>query len=268
MPPVRKNRKNKCLLLFLMTITKLPNLRRSIYTYIMSKPPFKFKQFSVAQNKCAMKVNTDGVLLGAWQTGAAKTILDVGTGTGVIALMMAQKNATAKIDAIDIDHDAYLQAKENFEQSPWAERLAAHHTPLQNFEPQKLYDLIITNPPYFIDDFKTDNHQKNVARHSTALNFAELLHGINRLLSTDGNACLIITAFNLAHIETAAATHQLHVTALTEVIAVEGKPPYVVLLELSRSYKPISKSSITIQHANGAYTSAYQMLTKDFYLKF
>ena len=215
-----------------------------------------------------MKVNTDGVLLGAWQTGAASSILDVGTGTGVIALMMAQKHAAAKIDAIDIDHDAYLQAKENFAQSPWAERLTPHHTALQNFEPQKLYDLIITNPPYFIDDFKTDNHKKNVARHSTALSYAELLHGINRLLSADGKACLIIPAFNLAHIETAASAHQLHVTALTEVIAVEGKPPYVVLLELSRNVKPISKSNITIQHADGTYTAAYQMLTKDFYLKF
>lgn len=250
-----------------MTTAKLPNLQRCSYT-IMSKPPFKFKQFSVAQNKCAMKVNTDGVLLGAWQTGAARLILDVGTGTGVIALMMAQKHAAAKIDAIDIDCDAYLQAKENFEQSPWRERLTAHHTPLQNFEPNTLYDLIISNPPYFIDDFKTDDHQKNIARHSTALSYAELLHGINRLLSAGGKACLIIPAFNLAPVKTAAAMHQLYVTALSEVVAVEGKPPYVVLLELSRSFHPTSKSGVTIQYAGGAFTTAYQLLTKDFYLKF
>ena len=215
-----------------------------------------------------MKVNTDGVLLGAWQGGCAKIILDVGTGTGVIALMMAQKHTVAQIDAIDIDKGAYKQATENFKQSPWSERLNAFEISLQQFEPGKLYDLIITNPPYFINDFKTGHAERNIARHSTALTYTELLHGINRLLSPAGKVCVIIPAFNLAAFITQAGLHQLYLTALTEVVAVEGKQPYVVLLELSRTETPLFKNVLTIQYVDGSYTADYKLLTRDFYLKF
>jgi tRNA1Val (adenine37-N6)-methyltransferase len=216
----------------------------------MEQSVFRFKQFGVAHDKCAMKVNTDGVLLGAWgDVSEAKRILDVGTGTGVIALMMAQKNAIAEIHAIDVDNDAYLQAKENFENSKWASRLTSFHSSLQEFNPGMKYDVIISNPPYFIDDLKTSSHRKNVAKHTVALTYEELL-------------------FNLAVFRKIANEYRLFVTGLTEVTAVAGKAPYLLMLQLEQSEKDILNSSLTIQHAVENFTEEYKMMTKDFYLKF
>ena len=233
--------------------------------------PFRFKQFSVVQNMCAMKVNTDGVLLGAWQPESENTptnILDVGTGTGVIALMMAQKHTVAHIDAIDIDYDAYFQAQQNFELSPWPKRLTAHHTALQKFEASAPYDLIITNPPYFIDDLKTGKPQKDVAKHSTALTYRDLLQGINRLLSESGEARVVLPAFNFAAFQMEASAHRLYVTALVELIAVEGKAPYLVLVQLQRNAHRYNTTSVAIQDSLGKFTDDYKTLTKDFYLNF
>ncbi len=226
-----------------------------------------------------MKVNTDGVLLGAWaKVSEVKHILDIGTGTGVIALMMAQKNTEAVIDVIDIDKDAYTQAKENFEQSPWSNRLTAIHISLQELAVSPLslgdglgerkYDLIVSNPPYFIDDYKTDNHQKNIAKHSIALTYQELLIGINRLLSATGKAFLVIPVFNLQLIETIAGEENLYITKLTEVTAVAGKNPYLALIELGRKKAEYEKGSLVIQDAQGNFTEDYRQLTRNFYLKF
>jgi tRNA1Val (adenine37-N6)-methyltransferase len=231
--------------------------------------PFRFKQFSIVQDRCAMKVNTDGVLLGAWaDVDGAKTILDIGTGTGVIALMMAQRNPAAIIDAIDIDADAFAQAGENFLDSLWSERLYAYHISLQNYFPDKKYDLIISNPPYFVDDYKTDNHQRNIAKHSVSLSYKELVSGLNRLLSDHGGAFLVLPAFNLQLFESLALAENLFITKLTEVIAVEGKSPYLVLIRLGREQKGYSQSSIVIQNEEGIFTNEYKGLTKEFYLKF
>ena len=235
----------------------------------MNKPPFRFKQFSVAQGKCAMKVNTDGVLLGAWaDMDGAKTILDIGTGTGVIALMMAQRNGAAIIDAIDIDRDAFTQSGENFLNSLWSQRLYAHHISLQDYFPQKKYDLIISNPPYFVDDFKTEDRQRNIAKHSISLSYQELISGISRLLSDTGSASLVLPAFNLPLFKSLALEEKLFVVKLTEVIAVEGKPPYLVLIKLGRQQMEYSKYNIVIQNEAGAFTNEYKALTKEFYLKF
>jgi tRNA1Val (adenine37-N6)-methyltransferase len=234
-----------------------------------SQPIFRFKQFAVELDKCAMKVNTDGILLGAWaDANEAKTILDIGTGTGVIALMMAQRNTTAIIDAIDIDEAAYDQAKGNFISSQWSDRLHAHHVDLQNYFPDKKYDLIISNPPYFIDDSKTEDHQKNIAKHSVSLTYKELIFGINRLLAGTGSTCIVLPVFNLPLLESIAGEDQLFIVKLTEVIAVEGKGPYLALIKLSREKVDYSKSSITIQNASGVFTNEYRALTRDFYLKF
>lgn len=235
----------------------------------MSENTFRFKQFSIAQDKCAMKVNTDGVLLGAWaDVKGAKSILDIGTGTGVIALMAAQRNSEATIDAIDIDESAYTQAKENFGQCKWEARLKIFHSSLQEFPSEKQYDVIISNPPYFIDDFKTGNEQKNIAKHSVALTYKELMEGINRLVIDSGKVFIAVPVFNFPLIEMEANRNRLFVTKHTEVVAVEGKSPYLLLMQIERNEKQFSKDSITIQKVDGNFTGEYKSLTKEFYLKF
>lgn len=235
----------------------------------MGQNAFRFKQFSVNQDKCAMKINTDGVLLGAWASGrGADRILDIGTGTGVIALMMAQQNNEAKITAIDIDENAYLQAMENFAGSLWNKNLDAQHIGLQNFTSETEFDIIITNPPYFIQDYKTEDEARNIARHSTALSYDELLVGINHLLSKEGKAFLIIPIFNLSLLHTKAEGLGLYLTNLTEVTAVEGKTPYVVLIQIERERREVVKTQVLIQKANGEFTREYMELTKEYYLKF
>jgi tRNA1Val (adenine37-N6)-methyltransferase len=216
-----------------------------------------------------MKVTTDGVLLGAWQCNhMSKNVLDIGTGTGVIALMIAQGNTTAQIDAIDIDADAYLQAKENFTNSPWSNRLTAIHTPLQDFATGKQYDLVVSNPPYFVNDSHAPSHQRNIARHGVTLTYSDLLAGIGRLLSGSGRALLIIPIANVPVLQELAATYGLYITARTEVVAVTGKPPYVVLLQLERNLTEPVTDTLVIKDTGGVFTDEYKTLTAGFYLAF
>jgi len=216
-----------------------------------------------------MKVNTDGVLLGAWADAeGAETILDIGTGTGVIALMMAQRNVAATIDAIDIDADAYAQAGENFRSSTWSARLCAHHAALQVYFPEKKYDLVISNPPYFVDDYKTGDHQKDIAKHGISLSYQELIAGIVRLLSERGKAAIVLPVFNLQLFESMALGQKLSIVKCTEVTAVEGKPPYLALIQIGRQQKELTKDRIVIQNEEGLFTPQYKALTRDFYLKF
>src|SRR5664279_1596216 len=148
-----------------------------------TRKPFRFKHFSVDDSKCAMKVGTDGVLMGAWaDVSAAEKILDIGTGCGLIALMAAQRS-NANITAIDIDEDATLQSKENFLSSPWHERIEAIHATVQQFQPDFLFDLIICNSPFFKNALKTPYHERNLARHNDTLPFDSLVSSVNRLLS-------------------------------------------------------------------------------------
>ncbi len=230
---------------------------------------FRFKQFTVAHDKCAMKVNTDGVLLGAWQdVSEAQNILDIGTGSGVIALMMAQKNKHAIIDAIDIDKGAFDQATQNFKDSVWRDRLSAFHDAVQDFIPGKEYDAIICNPPYFIDDYKNADYKRKIARHSTTLSYETLLLEVNRLLHKEGKALVSLPAFNLSIFESLAKAQNLFVVRVTEVIAASGKEPYLALLQLEKSNKTPVKRTLQIQNSAGEFTREYKELTKDFYLKF
>lgn len=216
-----------------------------------------------------MKVTTDGVLLGAWANAdGAQNILDIGTGTGLIALMMAQKNKEAIIDAIDIDADTYRQAKGNFENSTWANRLHAVHSSLQTYSPGKKYDVIISNPPYFVDDLKTGNTQKDIGKHSTALTYTELLNGVNRLLAEPGKAFLVIPAFNLNLVGDIAGDEGLFITHQTAVTAVQGKKPYLRLLRLERKICKHETDNIVVQEKPGEYTVQFREHTKEFYLKF
>lgn len=215
-----------------------------------------------------MKVNTDGILLGAWaDVTGAKRMLDIGTGTGAIALMLAQKNTNATIDAIDISEDAHLLAKQNFRNSVWYNRLNSFHTSLQNLSASENYDVIVSNPPYFINDLKTSNPQKNMAKHTGSLSYEELISGINRLLSTNGRAFVVIPAFNFQLLESIAGLQNLFITKITEVVSVTGKAPYVTLLQLERLPKPTFKNLLEIETDKGVFSDEYVKLLKDFYLK-
>jgi tRNA1Val (adenine37-N6)-methyltransferase len=158
--------------------------------------PFRFKQFSVAQDQCAMKIGTDAVLLGAW-TGLElqpNSILDVGAGTGILALMMAQRSTAELIDALEIDPAAYEQCVTNFETSDWGDRLFCYHASLNEFieEIEDQYDLIISNPPFYTAPFKTENEVRNIARFEEAMPFNELLKSVAKLLSPNGNFNVVL----------------------------------------------------------------------------
>ena len=156
---------------------------------------FKFKQFSVNQDNCAMKVGTDGVLLGAWcDVESAKMVLDIGTGTGLIALMIAQRTDCALIDAVEIDKSAYVQASGNFKDSRWCGRIGVFNLDFKQYvdECNTKYDLIVSNPPYFENSLKSSNLERTMARHTDSLSFDELLHGASMLLSESGIISLIV----------------------------------------------------------------------------
>ncbi|MFP4605449.1 MAG: tRNA1(Val) (adenine(37)-N6)-methyltransferase [Bacteroidales bacterium] len=235
----------------------------------MANNYFKFKQFTVYQDNCAMKVGTDGVLLGAWvKLSGEKSILDAGTGTGVIALMMAQR-CKAHVDAVEIDEMAAKQAQENIKQSPWSSRIKVFHTALQDFAPGKEYDLIISNPPYFSNNLRNPNEKKSKARHDVSLNMDEFLIASEKLLSRDGKLALIMPFEEGKSFIQKAPEKGIHCIRKTNVKPTPNKQTKRILMEFSRKKIPFTENSITIENnKRHDYTNDYISLTKDFYLHF
>lgn len=233
---------------------------------------FKFKQFSINQDKTAMKVGTDGVLLGAWTPTNHNpfSILDIGTGTGLIALMLAQRTAAEQIDALEIDEDAYEQAVDNFENAPWRDRLFCFHAGLDEFieEPEDEYDLIVSNPPFHGEDYKTENEQRDLARFQDALPFEDLVEAADLLLSENGILAVIIPYKEESRFLALAKDFDLFPTKITHV---KGTPTS----ELKRSLLAFSRTALEnfptdeliIETARHQYTPEYIALTQDFYLK-
>ncbi len=232
---------------------------------------FKFKQFAIHQDKCAMKIGTDGVLLGAWAAlnNTPDSILDIGTGTGVIALQLAQRCDALTIDALEIDANAHEQAVENFESSNWADRLFCYHCSLQEFvdEVDDTYDLIVANPPFYTDDFKTNNEARNKARFTTSLSFEDLLLSVSKLLSEQGVFSVIIPFKEEANFIALANKQQLFVNRVCHVQGTSSSKIKRSLLEFTfQNINPILENLI-IEHERHKYTKEYQNLVKDFYLK-
>lgn len=244
-------------------------LRHSI-NINMSNPYFKFKKFTIWHDKCAMKVGTDGSLLGAWaDTTNCHRALDVGTGTGLIALMLAQR-CDAVIDAIDIDIDACDQARENIAQSPFATQIQVHLSPFANYKPKAdiKYDLIISNPPYFIDSLKCPNKQRNTARHTDTLSLADLLKDSCRLLAPKGKLALILPFEQRTILLELAHKNQLYPLRETHVSSIKGATPKRLLIELSRQRREfIEPSTLNIEIEQREYSKEFIALVKDFYLK-
>ena len=233
--------------------------------------PFQFKQFSVAQDRCAMKVGTDSVLLGAWCNldAAPKTILDIGAGTGILALILAQRSASELIDAMEIDADAYEQCVHNFENSDWGDRLFCYHASLEEFvnEIDDTYDLIISNPPFYTDSYKSGNEMRNKARFEEALPFEELLTSASRLLSAVGQLNVIIPFSEETNFISLAENAGLYPSRILRVRGQEESPIKRSLICFTFQEKKIEISELTIEITRHRYTNEYINLTKDFYLK-
>ena len=233
--------------------------------------PFQFKQFSVAQDRCEMKVGTDAVLLGAWSAldHMPNTILDIGSGTGILALIMAQRSTAELIDALEIDADAYEQCVHNFETSDWGDRLFCYHASLEEFvdEIEDTYDLIISNPPFYKDIFKSKNEARNKARFEDALPFKELLTSASKLLSVTGQLNVIIPFSEEINFISLAKNVDLYPIRILRVRGLEESPVKRSLISFTFQENKIEVSELTIEITRHHYTLEYINLTKDFYLK-
>lgn len=238
----------------------------------MSNPYFQFKQFTVYHDLCAMKVGIDGVLLGAWSPVDANvvSILDIGTGSGLITLMLAQRTSKAQIDAIDIDEGAVRQAKINFDHSPWSNRIGVQNISLQDFAPvcKKKYDLIVSNPPYFANSLKAPDPTRTKARHTDTISHQELLFHSAGILEKTGRICLILPVTEGLQCVKYAESFSLF---CYQCIYVHPKPEAEakrVLLEFGFTERTTLTSHLEIEtHQRHSYSEAFTLLAKDFYLK-
>ncbi len=231
---------------------------------------FKFKQFTIRHDRTTMKVGTDGVLLGAWTDVAnAKTILDIGTGSGVIALMLAQRTShQTQVDAIEIEYGAFEQANENIKNAPWRDRVAAHHVALQQFEAVRQYDLIVSNPPYFQNSQKPPNEKRVQARHTTSLSYPELLSSSAKLLNSAGRLSVVLPFTEGLQFITLAGQYNLHCSRQWSFRTRQEKPIERWLLEFSFTPPPKPETGEILLYKQGEeWSDAYKELTRGFYLK-
>lgn len=252
---------------------------------------FKFKKFTVNQDRCAMKIGTDGVLLGAWCPidNNPFSVLDIGAGTGILSLMVAQRSSAEhsslkveqaqQIDAIEIDENAFEQCVENFESSPWSDRLYCYHASLDEFmaEPEDEYDIILSNPPFYSEDYKTENEQRDLARFQDALPFEDLVEAASMLLSAKGIFAVIIPYKEEAKFVGLAKECNLFPFKITRVKGTPTADPNASeqakqikrsLLAFSFTKKEkIEQGELVIETSRHQYTEDYIALTKDFYLK-
>lgn len=235
----------------------------------MSNPYFQFKQFTVWHDKCAMKVGTDGVLLGAWApVQNAKQVLDVGAGTGLISLQLAQRNSEVLVTSIEIDPAAAAQAEENIKSSPWSDRIKVVCCDFRDYHPENKFDLIVSNPPYFVDALRSPDSQRCMARHTGDLNY-ELLFGHSaHLLSEQGNVSIIIPSEVENTVVNTAWKYKLYAHHCLQVFTKPGKPCRRILLTFGRQDMRCLKNNLYIEgERHGQFTPEYVALTKDFYLK-
>ena len=236
----------------------------------MSNNLFKFKQFSIQQDKAAMKVGTDGVLLGVWtELDNPYSILDIGSGTGLISLMMAQRSNAEVIDAVELEDNAYEQTVENFENSDWGDRLFCYHASFQEFvnEIDDTYDLIISNPPFYNSTYKELDSERALARHSESLSYNELLLGVSKLLSPNGSFSVIIPFNEEENFIKIANEYLLFSNRITRVRGLVQSKIKRSLIQFSFTQKTIKETELIIEKERHNYTNEYKNLVKDFYLK-
>ena len=247
-------------------------------------PPFIFKEFTINQDRCAMKIGTDSVLLGAWVSLAKnpESILDIGAGTGILALQMAQRSEAEMIDALEIDANAFEQCVENFEESPWGDRLFCYHAALDEFTKEMIsdpssdeatededekYDLIISNPPFYSEDYKTTNESRDTARFNDAMPFEELVKSASLLLSEEGIFAVIIPRKEEKNFLELAAIVKLFPNRICRVRGNVATEEIRSLLEFSFQKLTPKIESLSIEKSRHDYTEEYKELVKGFYLK-
>ncbi len=230
--------------------------------------PFRFKQFVVSHDRCAMKVGTDAVLLGAWtNVSGANRILDVGTGSGIIALMLAQRTGEkVSIDALEIESEDFSQASENVLSSPWAKRISVYMERVQTFDSDTKYDLIVSNPPYFTKSLKPPAQNRTHARHAVQLSPQELVNHSIRLLNPTGTLAVILPFHEGNYFKSIALEKGLHLNRAMALYSKKEKPQERWLFEFGITPKPTEKEKLILHDEIGVKSKAYLQLTSDFYL--
>ncbi|MDE7153380.1 MAG: methyltransferase [Muribaculaceae bacterium] len=230
---------------------------------------FRMKRFEIINRRSAMKPGTDGVLLGAWATAENPVrILDVGTGTGLIALMLAQRYAEALITAVEIDKTAADEAQANFKNSPWSERLFIVPGDFARFVTFSKFDLITSNPPFFTSGRPSPDHARAMARHESSLPFTLLFQQAAKLLSPSGRLAMITPADCEDNLIFEASMQRLYPRRICRVTTVAGKKPMRIMWEFSLTDGPVAQEQLTLRDAQNHFTEEYQQLTKDYYLDF
>ena len=230
---------------------------------------FRFKSFSIKQEQSAMKVGTDGVLLGAWTKPSSypHQILDVGTGTGLVAIMLAQRFTRSQIHAIDIDQASAEEALFNAQSSPWSERLNITHCALQDYNPSETFDLIVSNPPYFRNTTPSQDPARATARNNDSLSLEYLVEKSHELLNENGELALIIPSNEYETIQSLAEKFNFYISKLCWVKGNHQSPIKRLLTVLSKNKEILDEKNLTIENSRHNYTEEYRSLCKEFYIK-
>lgn len=234
----------------------------------MANPYFQFKQFTVWHDRCAMKVGTDAVLLGSWmRVKDAHRLLDIGAGCGLIALMAAQR-CQGEVCAVEIDAEAAQQARENVLRSPWADRIRVVNADILTFTSDVKFDVIFSNPPYFVDSLKCPDLKRAVARHTDSLDFEMLMRCAAKLLASDGEFSLVVPIEAIEVLKAAATSCLLYLSRETWVQTKKGARPKRALLAftLVAPSEPPVIETLVMQEAPGKYSDDYLKMVRDFYL--
>ena len=227
---------------------------------------FKFKHFEIHQDRCAMKVGTDGVLLGAWALGG-KRILDIGSGTGLISLMMAQRYPEAQVVGIDLDAEACAEARENVAASPFADRVNIVDCRLQDYESVEKFDAIVSNPPFFLNSLKNPDSKRSMARHADSLPFRELFRGVKLLLSDDGVFSAIVPVGVLEAFASEGYMHGFYLLRQCGIKTVERKQPKRYLLTFAKHRSMEMDDMVeTMMDSEGNSSEWYAKITEEFYV--
>lgn len=230
---------------------------------------FKFKQFDVDQTGCAMRINTDGVLLGATaRHPSPRLILDIGTGTGVIALMLAQRFTEAEIHAVEIDEQAAQTAGKNFQLSVFNERLTIKHVSIEQYKYAQQFDLIVSNPPFFVNDLKSEEFRKGIARHADEDFFSMLIKKSSGLLADEGMTWLILPVKQADEVIGIAAHYNLSLAERIHIHSDQNKPTFRQMICLKKGETVLRERDFNIYESLKQHTAAYKELLKDFFLAF